>query len=73
MVLLVLLGGRGGSYEWSWGGGGGLISGPKGEEEVLRVVLGGGGGLMSGTENKQSHWAPSSNNSRPFSRRTPAC
>ena len=32
--LCVVLGGRGGSYEWSYGVGGGLMSGPRGEGGV---------------------------------------
>ena len=36
--------GGGGSYEWSYGGGGGLMSGPSGEEGVLWAVPGERGG-----------------------------
>ena len=35
MVLGVVLGGWRGSYEWSLGGGGGLMSGPRGVAGVL--------------------------------------
>ena len=35
--MSVVAGGRGGAYEWSQGGGGGLMSGPRG---VGRLLIG---------------------------------
>jgi len=34
-VLMSGARGGGGGYEWSWGGDGSLISGPRGEAEVI--------------------------------------
>ena len=40
-------GGTGGAYEWSWGGQGGLMSGPRGGEGLMSGPRE-GGGLTSG-------------------------